>query len=350
MIKCGENNEGGKYMQIDWNNLGFSYIKTPWRFIAKWKDGQWEEGELTEDNYLTIHEGSPALHYGQQCFEGLKAYRRKDGKVNLFRPEQNSRRMNQSARRLLMPMVPEKMFVDAVKQVVKANEDFVPPYGTGATLYLRPLLIGVGENIGVHPALEYLFVVFCTPVGAYFKGGLKPTNFIVSDYDRAAPKGTGAAKVGGNYAASLLPGTEAKELDYSDCVYLDPATHTKIEEVGAANFFGITKDGKFITPQSPSILPSITKYSLLQLAEERLGLQAIEGDIFIDDLDQFAEAGACGTAAVISPIGGIYHNNNLHVFYSETEVGPVTKRLYDELTGIQFGDIEAPEGWIEVVE
>lgn len=309
MIKCGENNEGGKYMQIDWNNLGFSYIKTPWRFIAKWKDGQWEEGELTEDNYLTIHEGSPALHYGQQCFEGLKAYRRKDGKVNLFRPEQNSRRMNQSARRLLMPMVPEKMFVDAVKQVVKANEDFVPPYGTGATLYLRPLLIGVGENIGVHPAPEYLFVVFCTPVGAYFKGGLKPTNFIVSDYDRAAPKGT-----------------------------------------GAANFFGITKDGKFITPQSPSILPSITKYSLLQLAEERLGLQAIEGDIFIDDLDQFAEAGACGTAAVISPIGGIYHNNNLHVFYSETEVGPVTKRLYDELTGIQFGDIEAPEGWIEVVE
>ena len=196
MIKCGENNEGGKYMQIDWNNLGFSYIKTPWRFIAKWKDGQWEEGELTEDNYLTIHEGSPALHYGQQCFEGLKAYRRKDGKVNLFRPEQNSRRMNQSARRLLMPMVPEKMFVDAVKQVVKANEDFVPPYGTGATLYLRPLLIGVGENIGVHPAPEYLFVVFCTPVGAYFKGGLKPTNFIVSDYDRAAPKGTGAAKVG----------------------------------------------------------------------------------------------------------------------------------------------------------
>ena len=317
-------------MQLDWNNLGFSYIKTPWRYVAKWKDGQWEKGELTEDNYLTIHEGSPALHYGQQCFEGLKAYRRKDGKINLF--------------------VPEKMFIEAVKDVVKANEAFVPPYGTGATLYLRPFLIGVGENIGVHPAPEYLFVVFCTPVGAYFKGGLKPTNFIVSEYDRAAPNGTGAAKVGGNYAASLLPGTQAKELDYSDCVYLDPATHTKIEEVGAANFFGITKDGQFITPQSPSILPSITKYSLLQLAEERLGLTAVEGDIFIDQLDQFAEAGACGTAAVISPIGGIYYQNNLHVFHSETEVGPVTKRLYDELTGIQFGDVEAPEGWIEVVE
>ncbi len=337
-------------MQIDWDNLGFSYIKTPWRFVAKWKDGEWEKGELTEDNYLSLHEGSPALHYGQQCFEGLKAYRRKDGKINLFRPEQNSRRLNQSARRLLMPMVPEKMFVDAVKEVVKANEAFVPPYGSGATLYLRPFLIGVGENIGVHPAPEYLFVVFCTPVGAYFKGGLKPTNFIVSDYDRAAPNGTGAAKVGGNYAASLLPGTEAKELNYSDCVYLDPATHTKIEEVGAANFFGITKDNQFITPQSPSILPSITKYSLLQIAEERLGLKAVEGDIYIDQLDRFAEAGACGTAAVISPIGGIYYKNDLHVFYSETEVGPVTMRLYEELTGIQFGDIEAPEGWIEVVE
>ncbi|MGX7059548.1 branched-chain amino acid aminotransferase [Vagococcus humatus] len=337
-------------MDLDWNNLGFSYIKTPFRYRATWKNGSWEKGELTEDNYLTIHEGSTALHYGQQCFEGLKAYRRKDGRINLFRPEQNSQRLNRSARRLLMPMVPEEMFLEAVEAVVKANQAYIPPYGTGGSLYLRPLLIGVGENIGVHAAPEYLFTVFCTPVGAYFKGGLKPTNFIVSDYDRAAPKGTGASKVGGNYAASLLPGEEAKGMDYSDCIYLDPSTHSKIEEVGAANFFGITKDGMFITPKSDSILPSITKYSLLQLAEERLGLKAVEGDVYIDQLDQFTEAGACGTAAVISPIGGIFYQDQLHVFYSEKEVGPITKQLYEELVGIQYGDKVPPKNWIRIIE
>lgn len=333
-------------MTIDWSNLGFSYIKTPWRFLATWKDGYWNEGELTEDNYLHIHEGSTALHYGQQCFEGLKAYRRKDGGINLFRPDENSKRMNRSAYRLRMPEVPEDFFLDAVKQVVKANQEYVPPYGSGATLYIRPLLIGVGENIGVSPAPEYIFTVFCMPVGPYFKGGLTPTNFIVSDYDRAAPNGTGAAKVGGNYAASLLPGYEAHQRKFSDCIYLDPETHTKIEEVGSANFFGITADNEFVTPKSPSILPSITKYSLLHLAQHSLGLTPVEGDVYLNELDRFVEAGACGTAAVISPIGGIQNGEDFHVFYSETEVGPQTKALYNQLTGIQFGDIAAPTGWI----
>lgn len=335
---------------VDWKNLGFSYIKTDFRFIARWKDGKWDEGELTTDNILHIHEGSTALHYGQQCFEGLKAYRCKDGTVNLFRPDQNAARLQRSCDRLLMPQVPTELFIRACKEVVKANDEWLAPYGTGATLYLRPFVIGVGENIGVRPAPEFIFSVFCCPVGAYFKGGLAPSNFLVSEYDRAAPAGTGAAKVGGNYAASLYPGKLAKERNFADCIYLDPKTHTKIEEVGSANFFGITKDNKFITPDSPSILPSITKYSLLHLAKTRLGLEAIESDVYVDKLDEFVEAGACGTAAVITPIGGIQYGDNFHVFYSEMEVGPVTKRLYDELVGIQFGDIEAPEGWIVKVE
>ena len=335
---------------LDWKNLGFSYIKTDYRFIARWKDGKWDNGELTTDSTLHIHEGSTALHYGQQCFEGLKAYRCKDGSINLFRPDQNAKRMQNTCDRLLMPQVPTELFIRSCKEVVKANEKWVAPYGTGATLYLRPFVIGVGENIGVRPAPEYLFCVFCCPVGAYFKGGMKPSNFLVTDYDRAAPHGTGGVKVGGNYAASLLPHELAAKRQFADAIYLDPKTHTKIEEVGAANFFGITRDNKFITPRSDSILPSITKYSLLHLAKERLGMETIEGDVYINELDKFAEAGACGTAAVISPIGGIQYGDDFHVFYSETEVGPITKRLYDELTGIQFGDVEAPEGWIVKVE
>ncbi|RDE98331.1 branched-chain amino acid aminotransferase [Aggregatibacter aphrophilus] len=335
---------------LDWKNLGFSYIKTDYRFIAHWKDGAWSDGELSTDSTLHINEGSTALHYGQQCFEGLKAYRCKDGSINLFRPDQNAKRMQNTCDRLLMPQVPTELFIRACKEVVKANEKWVAPYGTGATLYLRPFVIGVGENIGVRPAPEYIFCVFCCPVGAYFKGGLKPSNFLVTDYDRAAPYGTGGVKVGGNYAASLLPHELAAKRQFADAIYLDPKTHTKIEEVGAANFFGITRDNKFITPLSPSILPSITKYSLLYLAKERLGMETIEGDVYINELDQFAEAGACGTAAVISPIGGIQYEDNFHVFYSETDVGPITKRLYDELTGIQFGDVEAPEGWIVKVD
>ncbi len=335
---------------LDWKNLGFSYIKTDYRFIAHWKDGKWDNGELTTDSTLHIHEGSTALHYGQQCFEGLKAYRCKDDSVNLFRPDQNAQRMQNTCDRLLMPQVPTELFIRACKEVVKANDRWVAPYGTGATLYLRPFVIGVGENIGVRPAPEYIFCVFCCPVGAYFKGGMKPSNFLVTDYDRAAPYGTGGVKVGGNYAASLLPHELAAKRQFADAIYLDPKTHTKIEEVGAANFFGITHDNKFITPLSPSILPSITKYSLLYLAKERLGMETIEGEVYINELDQFAEAGACGTAAVISPIGGIQYGDDFHVFYSETEVGPITKRLYEELTGIQFGDIEAPEGWIVKVD
>ena len=393
---------------LDWNNLGFSYIKTDYRFIAHWKDGKWDEGKLTTDNMLHIHEGSTAIHYGQQCFEGLKAYRCKDGSINLFRPDQNAKRMQHTADRLLMPQVPTELFIRACKEVVKANQEWLGPYGSGATLYLRPFLFGTGANIGVKTAPEFIFSVFCCPVGAYFKGGLAPSNFITTDYDRAAPMGTGGVKVGGNYAASLLPHELASEqgtperkfadaiyLDpkthtkieevgaapmgtggvkvggnyaasllphelaseqgtperkFADAIYLDPKTHTKIEEVGAANFFGITKDNKFITPASESILPSITKYSLLHIAKERLGMEAIEGDVYIDQLDQFTEAGACGTAAVITPVGGIQHKGKFHVFYSETEVGPVTRKLYNELTGIQFGDVEAPEGWIVKVE
>ena len=342
--------EEQKALNIDWKNLGFSYIKTDYRFISYWKDGKWDDGEMTTDNKVHISEGSPVLHYGQSCFEGMKAYRTKDGSINLFRPEENAKRMINSCQRLLMPEFPVEKFVEAAKAVVKANEKWVPPYNTGSTLYLRPYLMGVGDNIGVSPATEYIFSIFAMPVGPYFKGGLTPTNFIVSDYDRAAPHGTGAAKVGGNYASSLLPGKEAHDRNFSDCIYLDPATHTKIEEVGSANFFGITKDNRFVTPKSSSILPSITKYSLLYLAEHHLGMQVEEGDVYIDKLDEFSEAGACGTAAVISPVGGIQHGDNFHVFYSETEVGPVTRKLYEELTGIQFGDIEAPEGWIVKVD
>lgn len=337
-------------VNIDWNNLGFNYIKTDFRYVSTWKNGSWDEGHLTEDNMLSISEASTALHYGQQCFEGLKAYRTKDGSIQLFRPNENAKRINNSLRKLLMPEIPEEKFIQACMDVVKANEHFVPPYGTGATLYLRPFVIGVGHNIGVKPAPEYLFSVFCVPVGAYFKEGLKPVNFMISDYDRAAPRGTGAAKVGGNYAASMQAHEIALKRGFADCIYLDPATNTKIEEVGAANFFGITKDNEFITPLSPSILPSITKYSLIYIAKEYLGLKVSEGDVYIDNIDQFKEAGACGTAAVITPIGGIEYKDKLHVFHSETEVGPITRKLYDTLVGIQFGDVEAPKGWIYKVK
>ncbi len=339
-----------KEINIDWSSLGFNYIKTDFRYISKWKDGKWDDGQLVEDNMLSISEASTALHYGQQCFEGLKAYRTKDGKIQLFRPDSNGKRMQDSCRRILMPEVPVEKFVDACIKVVKANEHYVPPYGTGATLYLRPFVIGVGDNVGVKPAPEYIFCVFCMPVGPYFKGGMNPVNFNIAEYDRAAPYGTGAAKVGGNYAGSLYPHELAVKKGFADCIYLDPATHTKIEEVGAANFFGITKDNKFVTPKSPSILPSITKYSLLYIAKEYLNMEIEERDVLVDNLDEFKEAGACGTAAVITPIGGIEYKETLHVFHSETEVGPVTKKLYDTLYGIQFGDVQAPEGWMVEVK
>ncbi|MBS7526468.1 branched-chain amino acid aminotransferase [Fusibacter paucivorans] len=339
-----------KTLDWDWANLGFAYVKTDYRYISIWENGQWDDGNLVTDNTVTISEASTALHYGQQCFEGLKAYRTKDGSIQLFRPDENAKRMMKSCERILMPTVPVEKFVDACMQVVKANEQYVPPYGFGATLYLRPFMIGIGDTIGVKPAPKFLFGVFCMPVGAYFKGGLTPVNFTIADMDRAAPYGTGAAKVGGNYAGSLMPHERAAEKGYADCIYLDPMTHTKIEEVGAANFFGITKDKVFVTPKSPSILPSITKYSLMYLAEHYLKLKVEERDCPIDKIDEFTEAGACGTAAVITPIGGIDYKDSLHVFYSETEVGPVTTELYNTLTGIQFGDVEAPEGWIYTVK
>ncbi|SFC89294.1 branched-chain amino acid aminotransferase [Clostridium uliginosum] len=341
----------GKKVDIDWSKLGFDYIKTDLRYISVWKDGKWDEGKLTEDNMLHISEASTVLHYGQSCFEGLKAYTTKEGKIQLFRPDRNSARINESCKKLLMPEIPEEKFINAVMQVVKANKEYVPPYGSGATLYIRPVMMGVGHNIGVKPAPEYIFTIFCMPVGPYFKDGLTPCNFIVSDdYDRAAPHGTGGQKVGGNYAASLQAHAEAAKKGFADCIYLDPATHTKIEEVGAANFFGITKNDEFVTPASPSILPSITKYSLLYIAEHYLNMPVYEKEVFIDELDQFKEAGACGTAAVITPIGGIQYKDNLHVFYSETEVGPITRKLYDTLYGIQLGDVKAPEGWIYEVK
>jgi branched-chain amino acid aminotransferase len=331
---------------MDWANLGFKYTKTDFRYISVWKDGEWDEGILTEDNRLSISEGSTAIHYGQQCFEGLKAYRTKSGDIQLFRPDENSKRLNESCERLLMPQIPSDKFIDACKQVVRANERFVPPYGSNASLYLRPFLIGVGDNIGVKAAQEYIFCVFCVPVGAYFKGDISPVNFIVSDYDRAASKGTGRVKVGGNYACSFYPNKLAKDKGFADCIYLDPQTHTKIEEVGAANFYAITKENAFITPKSQSILPSITKKSLIYIAQNYLNMKVEERDVFIDELSEFKEAGACGTAAVITPIGMIENEGKQYTFNGGEEAGEITKKLYKMLTEIQFGDREAPEGWI----
>ncbi len=337
--------------EIDWENLGFDYIKTDFRYVARFKDGKWGEGKLVEDPRISIHEASTCLHYGQQCFEGLKAYTTPEGRIVLFRPDQNAKRLNRSARRLVMAEVPEDMFIDAVEKTVQANLAWVPPYGSGASLYIRPYLIGVGENIAVKPAPEYVFSIFVMPVGSYFKGGMAPINFMVcEEYDRAAPRGTGSYKVGGNYAASLEPNAKAKASGFADMLYLDAKTHSFIDEVGAANFFGITPDNQFVTPKSPSVLPSITKYSLIHIAENMLGMTVQERDIPVASLDQFAEAGACGTAAVISPIGGISYRGKLLTFNGDgKEVGPVIKKLYEILTGIQVGEIEAPEGWVHEV-
>lgn len=331
-------------------DLGFKVRETHGNYISYYKDGAWDQGQIQKGDTITISAFSTALHYGQQAFEGLKAWRTKDGKINLFRVDENAKRLETSCDKILMPRVPREKFIDAVKQVVRVNKDLVPPYGTGASLYLRPYMIGVGRNLGVRPAPEYIFGVLCSPVGSYFKGGLSPVSFVVTDRDRAAPNGTGDVKVGGNYAASLLSHQQAKDAGYADCIYLDPLTHTKIDEVGAANFFAITKDNKFITPGSKSILPSITKKSLMHIAENYLDMPVEVRDANINNLDEFKEAGACGTAAVITPIGRIDYHGDKHVFYSETEVGPVTKKLYDTLVGIYYGDIKAPDGWITVVE
>lgn len=336
---------------IDWANLGFGYIPTGERFVANYKDGKWDEGAMTTDSTITMSECAGVLQYAQTCFEGLKAYTTQDGKIVVFRPELNAARMADTCKRLEMPVLPDDMFIDAVCKVVKANADYVPPYGSGATLYLRPYMFGIGPVIGVKPSDEYQFRLFATPVGPYFKGGAKPITIKVSDFDRAAPNGTGHIKAGLNYAMSLHAIVTAHNEGFAENMYLDAATRTKVEETGGANFIFVTKDGKVVTPKSDSILPSITRRSLMYVAKEYLGLEVEEREVFFDEVKDFAECGLCGTAAVISPVGKINDHGKEICFPSGMEeMGPVTKKLYDTLTGIQMGRIEAPEGWIKVIE
>ncbi len=335
---------------IDWANLGFSYQQTDKRYVANYKDGAWDEGGLVEDPMITMSECACVLQYAQTCFEGLKAYTAKDGHIVCFRPDLNAERMANTAERLEMPVFPEDRFVDAVVETVRANKDYVPPYGSGATLYIRPYMFGIGPVIGVAPATEYQFRVFCTPVGPYFKGGAKPITIRVSDFDRAAPNGTGHIKAGLNYAMSLHAIVDAHEKGYSENLYLDPKTRTKVEETGGANFIFVTKDGKVVTPKSDSILPSITRRSLVAIARDHLGMEVEEREVFLDELKDFAECGLCGTAAVISPVGKIVDHGKEICFPSGMEqMGEITKKLYDTLTGMQMGSIEAPEGWIKEI-
>lgn len=332
---------------IDWSNIGFGYMPTGERFVSNYKDGNWDEGTMTTDATVTISECAGVLQYAQTCFEGMKAYTTCDGRIVVFRPDLNAQRMEDSCKRLEMPVYPQDKFVEAVCKVVKANSDFVPPYGTGATLYLRPYMFGSSAVIGVKPAQEYQFRIFATPVGPYFKGGAKPITIKVSDFDRAAPHGTGNVKAGLNYAMSLHAIVTAHNEGFDENMYLDPCTRTKVEETGGANFLFVTKDGKVVTPKSDSILPSITRRSLMYVAEHYLGLEVEQREVYFDELKDFAECGLCGTAAVISPVGKIYDHGNEICFPSGMdEMGPVTKKLYDTLTGIQMGKIEAPEGWI----
>lgn len=336
---------------LDWSSLGFGYIQTDKRYVSNYKNGSWDEGTLTSDATITINECAGVLQYAQTVFEGMKAYTTEKGQIVVFRPDLNAERMVNSAKRLEMPPFPQDRFVDAVKQVVKSNEGYVPPYGSGATLYIRPYMFGSDAVIGVKPANEYQFRIFCTPVGPYFKGGAKPITIRVSDYDRAAPNGTGHIKAGLNYAMSLHAIVEAHEQGYAENMYLDSATRTKVEETGGANFLFVTKDGKVVTPKSSTILPSITRRSLVYVAKEYLGLEVEERPVYFDEVKDFAECGLCGTAAVISPVGKIVdHGKEICLPSGMDEMGPVTKKLYETLTGIQMGRIEAPKGWIQVIE
>lgn len=336
---------------IDWSNLGFGYIKTDKRYVSNFKNGAWDDGVLTSDDMITISECACVLQYAQTVFEGLKAYTTEDGRVVCFRPDLNAERMLDSAARLEMPAFPKERFVDAVVQTVKANLDYVPPYGSGATLYLRPYMFGSDAIIGVKPANEYQFRVFATPVGPYFKGGVKPITIRVSDFDRAAPHGTGDIKAGLNYAMSLHAIVDAHKQGFDENMYLDAATRKKVEETGGANFIFITKDNKVVTPKSNSILPSITRRSLLTVAKDYLGLEVEEREVFLEELGDFAECGLCGTAAVISPVGKVVDHGKDICFASGMEdMGPITKKLRDTLTGIQMGTIEAPEGWIKEIK
>ena len=336
---------------IDWSNLGFGYVKTDKRFVANYKDGAWDNGVITDDDKVVISECAGVLQYSQSCFEGMKAYTTEQGHTVIFRPDMNASRMADSCRRLEMPVFPEDKFVEAVAETVRANEDWVPPYGSGASLYIRPYMFGSNPVIGVKPADEYQFRVFTTPVGPYFKGGAKPLTIKVSDFDRAAPHGTGHIKAGLNYAMSLHAIVTAHAEGYAENMYLDPATRTKVEETGGANFLFVTKDGKVVTPKSDSILPSITRRSLVHVAKEYLGLEVEEREVLFDEVKDFAECGLCGTAAVISPVGKIVdHGKEICLPSGMDEMGPVTKKLYETLTGIQMGRIEAPKGWIYTVD
>ena len=336
---------------IDWSNLGFGYVKTDKRFVANYKNGAWDNGVITDDDKVVISECAGVLQYSQSCFEGMKAYTTENGHTVIFRPDMNASRMADSCRRLEMPVFPEDKFVEAIAETVRANEDWVPPYGSGASLYIRPYMFGSNPVIGVKPADEYQFRVLTTPVGPYFKGGAKPITIRVTDFDRAAPHGTGHIKAGLNYAMSLHAIVTAHAEGYAENMYLDPATRTKVEETGGANFLFVTKDGKVVTPKSDSILPSITRRSLVHVAKEYLGLEVEEREVLFDEVKDFAECGLCGTAAVISPVGKIVdHGKEICLPSGMDEMGPVTKKLYETLTGIQMGRIEAPKGWIYTVD
>ena len=335
---------------IDWSNLGFSYIQTDKRYVANYKNGKWDEGGLTDKATIEMSECACVLQYAQTCFEGLKAYTTADGRIVCFRPDLNAKRMADSCRRMKMPVFPEEKFVEAVIETVKANAEWVPPYGSGASLYLRPFMFGSDAIIGVKPANEFQFRIFATPVGPYFKGGVKPLTLRVSDFDRAAPHGTGHIKAGLNYAMSLYAIVDAHEQGYDENVYLDSGSRTYIEETGGANIIFVTKDNKIVTPKSDTILPSITRRSLLHVAAEYLGLEVEEREIPLTEVPEFVECGLCGTAAVISPVGKIVdHGKEICFASGMTEMGPVTKKLYDTLRGIQMGTIEGPEGWLQVI-
>lgn len=334
---------------LDWKNLGFGYTDTNYNVRCYYKDGKWGDLEVSDSNQITLHMAATCLHYGQEAFEGLKAYRGQDGKIRVFRIEENAKRMQASSRGILMAELPGEKFTEAVFKAIKLNEEFVPPYGSGASLYVRPLLIGSGPQIGVKPAEEYMFMVFVMPVGPYFKTGFTPTDYVIyREYDRAAPLGTGNIKVGGNYAASLNAGMRAHAEGFSAVLYLDAREKKYLDECGPANFFGI-KGNSYVTPKSKSILPSITNKSLRQLAED-FGMTVEERQIPVEELAEFSEAGACGTAAVISPIRSVYDaDKDIRYTYGD-EPGEVCQKLYDKLINIQYGVEPDPHAWVTVVE
>lgn len=332
---------------LDWGNLPFGYMETSKSYVANWKNGEWDDGELTSDHSIKISECAGVLQYAQTVFEGLKAYTTEHGEIVTFRPDLNAERIANSCERLEMPVFPKERFIEAVLRTIEANKEWVPPYGSGATLYIRPFMFGSSPVIGVKPADEYQFRILVTPVGPYFKGGVKPIKVRISDLDRAAPHGTGDIKAGLNYAMSLHNIVDAHKCGYAENMYLDPATHTYLEETGGANIIFITKDGKLVTPKSESILPSITRRSLMVVAKDYLHMEVEERKIAKDEIGDFVECGLCGTAAVISPVGQIDDHGKSVIFNDgKDEMGPKLKEIYDTLTGIQMGRLAAPEGWI----